>query len=249
MTVDDILSPPASIASLIDHTLLKPEATESDLAHLIDEARKFAFASVCVNPCWVTKASEALSGSRVRVCTVIGFPLGANTSRVKLFEAEQALLQGAQELDMVQNVGALLSGNLQLVQQEIASLADLAHEHGALLKVILESCLLNDEAKITACRLAAEAKADFVKTSTGFATSGATAGDVKLMRLAVGSRLGVKASGGIRTLAALQEMVQAGATRIGTSAGVRILEEFASVHNLAQPNVTLAAGRGGTEAY
>jgi deoxyribose-phosphate aldolase len=215
-----------SIASLIDQTLLKPEATPADIIRLCDEARGCGFASVCINPVWVPLAKERLGDSPVRVCTVVGFPLGANRRETKLAEATLALAEGAVELDMVQNIGALRSGDLGLVQDEISSLAALAHAEGAILKVILETCLLTDEQKTTACLLAAEAKADFVKTSTGFSIHGATEADVRLMRGVVGPSIGVKASGGIRTLEVLRRMVLAGATRIGTSSGRQILSEF-----------------------
>ena len=216
-----------SIASLIDQTLLKPDATAADIARLCGEARGHQFASVCINPDWVRLARQHLADSPVRVCTVIGFPLGANHTATKVAEAKLALLQGATELDMVQNIGALRSGELSLVQEEIRALASLAHAEGAILKVILETCLLTDEQKTTACLLAVEANADFVKTSTGFSTSGATEDDVRLMRAAVGPSTGVKASGGIRSLEAVRRMVLAGATRIGTSSGPQILREFA----------------------
>lgn len=221
-----ILENSSTVASLIDHTLLKPEATESDIGHLCTEAQQWGFASVCVNPCWVVSASNALRSSPVKVCTVIGFPLGANTTEIKLAEAGAALHQGALELDMVQNIGALRSEALDLVGQEIHELATLAHTHAALLKVILETCLLSQEQKITACRLAVEAGADFVKTSTGFSSVGATVADIELMRRTVGPAVGVKASGGVRTLAAFRQMVAAGATRIGTSSGVAIIGEL-----------------------
>jgi deoxyribose-phosphate aldolase len=217
----------SAIASLIDHTLLKPDASKSDIRQLCLEALTFRFASVCVNPCWLKVAAGELAGSPVKVCTTIGFPLGANESRTKLFEAEIALAEGAHELDMVQNVGALRSGQHDLVRHEIELVAELVHSRGALLKVILETCLLNQDEKKTACRLAADAGADFVKTSTGFASGGALAADVALLRSEVGPSIGVKASGGIRTLEALREMVAAGATRIGSSSGVRIIEEAA----------------------
>jgi deoxyribose-phosphate aldolase len=223
-----ILENSSTVASLIDHTLLKPEATESDIGRLCAEARQWGFASVCLNPCWVVFASKALRGSPVKVCTVVGFPLGANTAEIKLAEAAAALHQGALELDMVQNIGALRSGALGLVSKEIQELATLAHTHAALLKVILETCLLSQEQKIIACRLAVEAGADFVKTSTGFSSSGATVADIELMRRTVGPAVGVKASGGVRTLAALRQMVAAGATRIGTSSGVAIIGELAA---------------------
>lgn len=230
VTPENILSGPhadaLSIASLIDHTLLKPEAAERDIARVCGEAREFAFASVCINPYWVRFAADQLSGAAARVCTVIGFPLGANTTSAKIAEAEVALSAGARELDMVQNIGAIRSGSLDIVQNEIATLAALAHSTGALLKVILETCLLTEEEKLTSCRLASEAEADFVKTSTGFSTGGATVADVQLMRRAVGESIGVKASGGVRTLQALSQMFAAGANRIGTSSGVNILREL-----------------------
>lgn len=221
------LDQPNVVAGLIDHTLLKPEATDADISRLCAEARKAQFASVCVNPFWVRFAKQALEGSSVRVCTVVGFPLGANDSRTKVAEAEIALRDGATELDMVQNVGALRSGQFDIVLDDIARLATIGHEGGALLKVILETCLLTNEEKEKACNLAVEAGADFVKTSTGFSTAGATIADVALMRRIVGPSIGVKASGGVRTLAALREMVNAGANRIGTSSGLTILKELA----------------------
>jgi deoxyribose-phosphate aldolase len=183
---------------------------------------------VCINPCWVRLAVEELSGVSVRVCTVIGFPLGANETGTKIAEAELALASGAKELDMVQNIGALRSRDDDLVHKEIAALAGIAHASGAILKVILETCLLTDDEKQRACRLAVDAKADFVKTSTGFSTGGATVEDVALMRHIVEDKLGVKASGGVRTLVALRAMVKAGANRIGTSSGVSILRELES---------------------
>lgn len=214
------------IAALIDHTLLKPEATRGDIERLCAEAREWSFASVCVNPYWVPLCGELLDGGgSPAVCTVVGFPLGANATEVKRIEAETALRAGARELDMVQNVGALRSGDERTVASEIALLATVAHDGGAILKVILETCLLTDEQIVTASRLAAEAGADFVKTSTGFSTAGATVAHVRAMRAAVGPVIGVKASGGVRTLSALREMVKAGATRIGTSSGVAILRE------------------------
>lgn len=236
---------PQAIASLIDHTLLKPEAVASGIARLCEEAREFGFASVCVHPVWVRFACESLAGSNVRVATVVGFPLGANEPDTKIAEAGLALAQGALELDMVQNIGALRSEKFQLVQNEIAQIANLAHSRGAILKVILETCLLNEKEKITACRLAAEARADFVKTSTGFSTAGATVEDVKLMRKTVGPWVGVKASGGIRTLEDLRRMIAAGANRIGSSSGVNILRELetgASAHGIAPLNAAKIPG-------
>lgn len=225
------------IARLIDHTLLKPEATESDIATLCQEARQYCFASVCVNPHWASFAAARLTGTPVRVCTVIGFPLGANSTDTKLFEADLALKQGAMELDMVINIGALKGGQHGLVFEEIAKLSELAHANSALLKVIIETALLSDGEKVQACELARQAKADFVKTSTGFSRGGATVADVQLMRRTVGNEMGVKASGGVRTLEAVREMVAAGATRLGTSSGVAIMRELES----GSPSATTAA--------
>jgi len=226
VTVEEHLANAQSIANLIDQTLLKPEATADDIVRLCREAAEQNFCSVCINPHWVRLARTTLAGSAVRVCTVIGFPLGASRTGVKAAEARLALAEGAVEIDMVQNIGALRSADFDSVRNEIAELAEIAHAGNALLKVILETCLLTDEQKRAACRLAVEAKADFVKTSTGFSTSGATEDDVRLMRQTVGPVLGVKASGGIRSYEALGRMVAAGATRIGTSSGTQILREF-----------------------
>ena len=228
VNVYENLDQPSTVASLIDHTLLKPESSKSDIQRLCDQAKQHRFASVCVNPCWVALAAEELAGAGIAVCTVIGFPLGANETRTKLFEAELALSRGATELDAVQNIGALLSGDLALAAGELGELARLAQSRGALLKAILETCLLTAEQKQLACTLAVRAGADFVKTSTGFAREGATPEDVALMRRAVGESAGVKASGGIRTLTELRAMVRAGATRIGTSSGVQILRQLQS---------------------
>jgi deoxyribose-phosphate aldolase len=213
----------SEIARLIDHTLLKPEATADQIKKLCAEAREHEFASVCVNPWWVPVAARELAGSPVKVCTVIGFPLGANATATKQFEAENAIASGAKEVDMVINVGALRSGDLAGVKADIQAVAEAAHKGGAILKVIIETALLTDEQKVTACKLSVEAGADFVKTSTGFASGGATAEDVALMRKTVGPHIGVKASGGVRSLADLDKMVEAGATRIGTSSGAAIL--------------------------
>ncbi len=215
------------IASIIDHTLLRPEARECDLVNLCDEARTFQFASVCVNPCWVRLAVRELAGSGVVICTVIGFPLGANETGTKSREAELALEQGATELDVVQNIGALRSGDSAAVRRELGALAELVHAARGRLKVILETCFLNVEEKRVACQLAEEAGADFVKTSTGFGSAGATKEDVQLLRASVSPSIGVKASGGIRTLDAVVAMTEAGANRIGTSSGVAILDELA----------------------
>jgi len=213
-------------ASLIEHTLLKPDATRIQIVDLCLEAKRFGFHLVMVNPANVALSAAQVHGSSVRVGTVIGFPLGANLTITKIFEAENALRQGAQELDIAMNIGALKSGDRLLVKTEMRSLTELAHRHGALLKLILENALLTQEEKILACALAAEAGVDFVKTSSGLAESGATASDVALMRGVVGLKIGVKAAGGIRTAAHLLEMVEAGANRIGTSASVQIVREL-----------------------
>lgn len=213
------------IAALIDHTLLQPEATREEIVKLCGEARQYGFASVCVNPYWVPVVAAELAGSAVKVCTVVGFPLGANTSAIKAAEAEAAVKVGAQEVDMVLNIGALRSGDFDAVKLDIQTVAGACHGGGAILKVILETALLDDNQKVIACSLAKLAGADFVKTSTGFSKSGATAHDVALMRAAVGPDLGVKASGGIRTLRDLRVMREAGASRIGASASVKIVRE------------------------
>jgi deoxyribose-phosphate aldolase len=217
----------SAIALLIDHTLLKPEATDADIRKLCAEARQYGFANVCVNPCWVPVAAEDLTGSAVKVCTVVGFPLGANATEVKSFETGVAMAEGALEIDMVLNIGSLRSGKTDAVREDIIAVVDTAHLGGAIVKVILETALLTHEQKVEACELALSAGADFVKTSTGFAASGATAEDVALMRQVVGPAMGVKASGGVRNLDDLKKMVAAGATRIGTSAGVKIIEATA----------------------
>jgi deoxyribose-phosphate aldolase len=217
-----------AIAGLIDHTLLRADATRDDIVKVCHEARKYNFASVCINPYWVPLAAAELAGSAVKVCTVVGFPLGATSTEAKVAETEAALRVGAQEIDMVQNVGALRSGDHDAVKSDIAAVVDAAHRAGAIVKVILETALLDDNQKVMASMLAKMAKADFVKTSTGFGPSGATAHDVELMRLAVGPEMGVKASGGIRTLDDLKKMAAAGATRIGASASVKIVEATAA---------------------
>lgn len=215
----------SEIAALIDHTLLKANATPEQVRHLCQEAREYKFASVCVNPVYVKLAAEELRGSVVDVCSVIGFPLGATPTAVKLYESRQAITDGADELDMVINIGALKAGERDAVQTEIAELADAAHEKGSILKVIIECALLSDKEKVLACLLAKAAGADFVKTSTGFSTGGATASDVMLMRQTVGPTMGVKAAGGIRSYADVLTMVEAGASRIGASAGVKIVAQ------------------------
>jgi deoxyribose-phosphate aldolase len=215
--------PHSEIARLIDHTLLKPEATADKMVKLCAEARDNGFASVCVNPFWVPVVAQELMGSSVKACTVVGFPLGANTTATKIFETGKALRSGAQEIDMVINIGALASGDVGAVLADIRGVVEESHAANAIVKVILETCLLTDEQKVTACKLCVEAGADFVKTSTGFSTGGATLEDVALMRKIVGPVIGVKASGGVRSYAEVMKMVEAGATRIGTSSGVAIV--------------------------
>jgi len=217
-----------AIAALIDHTILKPEATRGDVVKVCREARQYAFASVCVNPYWVPLVKAELAGSSVKVCTVVGFPLGATSTEAKVAETAAALRGGAQEIDMVVNVGALRSGDNEAVKQDIQQVVKIAHEAHAIVKVILETALLDDNQKAVACTLAKLAGADFVKTSTGFSTAGATAHDIALMRSVVGPEMGVKASGGIRTLNDLRTMTAAGATRIGASASVKIVEATAA---------------------
>ncbi len=213
-----------TLAGMIDHTLLKPDATPDQIAQLCFEARKHGFASVCINPAWVKLSAQLLEGSPVRVCTVIGFPLGASAPEVKAFEARNAIEQGATEIDMVINVGALKARDLELVARDIRGVVTEAHARGAIVKVIIEAVLLTDEEKTIACLLSKEACADFVKTSTGFAGGGATVHDVALMRRVVGPDMGVKAAGGVRTYADAESMIKAGATRIGASAGVKIIQ-------------------------
>ncbi|HVF86264.1 MAG TPA: deoxyribose-phosphate aldolase [Pyrinomonadaceae bacterium] len=220
-------------ASLVDHTLLKPEAAETDIKRLCDEAAQFRFASVCVNPTWVRAAACNLRGTNVPVCTVIGFPLGATLSDVKVYEARRAILDGAREVDMVINVGALKSGDDCAVEYDIRAVVEAAHEYGVLCKVIIETALLTDDEKVRACLAAKRAGADFVKTSTGFAKGGATVADVALMRRTIGAEMGVKASGGVKGIADARQMVEAGATRIGASVGVKIAQEAAGVKSSA----------------
>ena len=206
----------------IDHTLLKPDASQEQIATLIEEAKKYDFASVCVNPTWVSFAAQALKGTDVKVCTVIGFPLGANTPKLKAFETSDAIRNGANEIDMVINIGALKSQNFDLVEKDIRAVVEAAK--GTLVKVIIETCLLTDEEKVKACQIAQKAGADFVKTSTGFSTGGANVTDVALMRKTVGPDMGVKASGGARSYEDALAFIEAGATRIGASSGVAIME-------------------------
>lgn len=208
---------------MIDHTILNPDATKDEVIRVIDEAKAHEFASVCLEPCWVSLAAERLADSPVKVCTVIGFPLGANTKTVKAFEAKEAVANGAEEVDMVMNIGALKSGDYDLVLEDMKAVREAAKE--AVVKVILETCLLTDEEKKKACALAKEAGLDFVKTSTGFSTAGATTADVKLMREVVGDKMGVKASGGIRDRETAEAMIAAGASRIGASKSIAIVGE------------------------
>jgi deoxyribose-phosphate aldolase len=212
-----------SMAHMIDHTLLKPEATQDEVAQLAYEARKYNFASVCVNPSYVKLSAQLLKGSEVDVCTVVGFPLGATPTDVKVFEAQQAIREGATEIDMVINVGAVKSKDYELVEMDIASVARACHAGNAILKVIIEAALLTDEEKVAASQLSKIAGADFVKTSTGFGPGGATPEDVALMRRVVGPNIGVKAAGGIKTAEDARRMIEAGASRIGASASIKIV--------------------------
>ncbi len=216
---------PAGVAGLIDHTLLKPDATRAQIEELCREAAQFTFATVCVNPTWVATCARLLAGSGVGVCSVVGFPLGATTADVKGYETRRAIYDGAREIDMVINVGALKSGDLRTVERDIEAVTLPCRESGALSKVIIEAALLTDDEKITACTIAKAAAADYVKTSTGFGPGGATAADVALMRRVVGADMGVKAAGGVRDLEGLQAMVAAGASRVGASAGVKIVQQ------------------------
>ncbi len=216
---------PDGIAQLIDHTLLKPDARRQDIEELCREAAHYRFATVCVNPCWVALCARLLAGTSVLVCSVVGFPLGATTADVKGYETRRAIFDGAKEIDTVINVGALKSGDLVTVQRDIEAIVVPCRDGGALSKVIIEAALLTDDEKVTACTLAKAAGADYVKTSTGFGPGGATAADVALMRRVVGADMGVKAAGGVRDLEALQAMVAAGASRVGASAGVKIVQQ------------------------
>lgn len=214
---------PTDLSGFIDHTLLKPDATATEIDRMCQEAVEYRFASVCVNPTWARRVAENLRGSDVVTCCVVGFPLGATMPEVKAAEARRAIRDGAREIDMVINIGALKSGDLDLVERDIAGVAEACREAGAICKVIIETALLTDEEKVLASKLAVKAKANFVKTSTGFGPGGATVYDVALMREAVGPKMGVKASGGIRSTQDARQMIAAGATRIGASAGIEIV--------------------------
>lgn len=231
---DQIVLSNAELAGLIDHTLLKPDATPKDILELCNQAVKFGFKAVCVNPCYTSLVSRELTGSRVQVCTVVGFPLGASSPVLKAAEAGAAVQSGASEVDVVMNLGFFKGGQLTQVQEDLAGVVKAARSENSqvVVKVILETCLLNDEEKIIACRLAVEAGADFVKTSTGFGKEGATIHDVALLRGVVGPLYGVKAAGGIRNLQTALNMIKAGANRLGTSSGVAILLEHSSLINL-----------------
>ena len=230
-----------NLAKMIDHTLLKPDATQQEIAQLCFEARKYGFASVCVNPTWVSLCAQLLQGSQVKVCTVIGFPLGATSSETKAFETENAIRQGATEIDMVINVGALKARDLETVARDIRGVVNAAHARNIIVKVIIETVLLTDEEKTIACLIAKEAGADFVKTSTGFAGGGATVHDVELMRRTVGPQMGVKASGSVRTFEDAASMIKAGATRIGASAGVKIIQGPSAGTSVAEKSTSPAA--------
>ncbi len=216
---------PGGVAGMIDHTLLKPDATRAEIEKLCREAAEFSFATVCVNPAWVALAAALLRGTGVGVCSVVGFPLGATTADVKQYETRRAIYDGAAEIDMVINIGALKSGDLRTVERDIEAVVDPCRQCGVVSKVIIEAALLTDDEKITASTLTKAAGADFVKTSTGFGPGGATVADVALMRRVVGAEMGVKAAGGVRDLDGLKAMVAAGATRVGASAGVKIVQE------------------------
>jgi deoxyribose-phosphate aldolase len=217
--------PAGGVAAMIDHTLLKADASRSEIETLCREAAEYGFASVCVNPTWVAACTRLLHGTPVKVCSVVGFPLGATTADTKNYETRRAIFDGAREIDMVINIGALKSGDLRTVERDIEAVTGPCREGGALSKVIIEAALLTDDEKVSASTLAKAAGADFVKTSTGFGPGGATAADVALMRRVVGEQMGVKAAGGVRDLDGLKAMVAAGATRVGASAGVRIVQE------------------------
>jgi deoxyribose-phosphate aldolase len=216
---------PAAVAAMIDHTLLKPDAARANIEELCREAAVFKFATVCVNPTWVSTCARLLAGSGVGVCSVVGFPLGATTADTKEYETRRAIFDGAREIDMVINVGALKSGDLHLVERDIEAVTRPCREAGALSKVIIEAALLTDDEKVTACTLAKAAAADYVKTSTGFGPGGATVADVALMRRVVGADMGVKAAGGVRDFESVKAMIAAGASRVGASAGVKIVQQ------------------------
>ncbi len=216
---------PDGVSGLIDHTLLKPDATRQDLEKLCREAAEFKFATVCVNPTWVAFCAAQLRQTPVGVCTVVGFPLGATTADVKNYETRRVIFDGAREVDMVINIGALKSGDVRTVERDIEAVAQPCRDAGVISKVIIETAFLTDEEKVTACTLAKAAGADFVKTSTGFGPGGATVADVALMRRVVGAEMGVKAAGGVRDLEGLRAMVEAGASRVGASAGVKIVQQ------------------------
>jgi len=237
------------IASLIDHTLLKADAVYEEIRKICDEAKRYGFASVCINPSMVSLASQSLKNTAVKVCTVVGFPLGATLAEVKAFEAEVAIVNGAQEVDMVLNIGALKSKDLAAVGHDIQLVVQTCHSRSAICKVIIETAYLTDEEKVSACTLAKSNGADFVKTSTGFGPGGASAKDVALMRSVVGGDVGVKASGGIRDWKMLQEMVQSGATRIGASASVKILQQAQSQKTASSFPVPVGEGRTGNDYY
>lgn len=215
----------SKLAGIIDHTLLKPDATAGHIEKLCNEAITYGFGAVCVNSYWVKHCAKFLAGSQVKTAATIGFPLGAMSTKAKKAETKRAIKDGAVEIDMVINIGELKAGNLEAVAKDIRAVVSEAHDRQAIVKVIIETCLLTDDEKVTACQLAMEAEADFVKTSTGFSTAGATVEDVALMRSVVGDKLGVKASGGIRGYADAMRVVEAGANRIGASSGIRIVEE------------------------
>jgi deoxyribose-phosphate aldolase len=235
----------SGFAGLIDHTLLKPDATRDEIRKLCQEAVRFGFASVCINPWNVPLAAELVRGTKVKACTVIGFPLGATLSKVKIYEAEEAIKLGAHEVDMVINIGALKSGQDDVVQSDIRGVVDAAHRGGAICKVIFETSLLTVEEKVRAALASKRAGADFVKTSTGFSTGGATAEDVAIMRAIVGAGIGVKASGGVRTFDDVKKMVCAGATRIGASASVKIMEQAAG----ASPSIARNSAAPASTSY
>ena len=219
---------PTGVAAMIDHTLLKPDATRQQIEELCREAAQFKFATVCVNPTWVATCARLLQGTGVLVCSVVGFPLGATTADVKGYETQRAIFDGAREIDTVINVGALKSGDLHVVEKDIEAIVRPCKAAGALSKVIIEAALLTDDEKVTACTLAKAAGADYVKTSTGFGPGGATAADVALMRRVVGAEMGVKAAGGVRDLEGVKAMIAASATRVGASAGVKIVQQAAA---------------------